>query len=103
MKLSIIYSAEFIEWLNSLEIKSRAQVDARIIRLESDAHFGDAKYIGAGLAELRWNNGRRAYYTKISTPHGLAILFLLGGDKNGQKNDIKKAKFLLRRYAISKT
>lgn len=44
---------EFEEWLDSLTIKEQAQVDARLQRIEEYGHFGDAKDLGEGLAELR--------------------------------------------------
>ncbi len=33
-------------------------------RIQSSSHFGDAKSLGDGLAELRWKNGWRIYFFK---------------------------------------
>ena len=45
--------------------REKAQIDARIARVEEHNHFGDWKYIDNGLAELRWKNGRRIYFVKL--------------------------------------
>lgn len=46
--------------------------------------------------ELRWKNGRRVYFAHIPEKK---VLLLLGGNKNGQDKDIRKAKSLLKKYA----
>lgn len=86
----------FNDWLEDLTVKEQLKVEARIEKIESLGHFGDVKNIKDGVAELRWKNGWRVYFIKESS---LTILLLLGGDKNGQKKDIEKAKLLARRYA----
>lgn len=35
-------------------LKERAQIDARVSRIEENDYLGDWKYLGEGLAELRW-------------------------------------------------
>jgi putative addiction module killer protein len=90
---------EFEEWLDSLTIKEQAQVDARLQRIEEYGHFGDAKDLGEGLAELRWPNGRRVYFTRVVDDRGKLVLVLLGGLKNAQKKDIQQARLLVRKYA----
>lgn len=92
---------EFIEWFNSQAVKEQAQIDARLQRIEQYEHFGDAKDLGDGLAELRWANGRRVYFTRALDDHGQLVLVLLGGFKNAQKKDIKQARLLIRKYAGS--
>ncbi|NGX61581.1 MAG: hypothetical protein K940chlam9_01068 [Chlamydiae bacterium] len=49
----------------------------------------------AEVWELRWKNGRRIYFSFIPEKK---ILLLLGGNKNGQDKDIRKAKSLLKKY-----
>jgi putative component of toxin-antitoxin plasmid stabilization module len=44
---------EFVEWFEKLDTKGRAQVDARMLKIEIEGYFGDAKDLGDGLAELR--------------------------------------------------
>lgn len=96
--ISIRKTYEFSEWLESLTLKEQGQINARLERISIANHFGDAKYIGDGLAELRWKNGWRIYFYK----EGKAMIVLLvGGHKNAQEKDIQKARLLLRRYADS--
>ncbi len=87
---------EFEAWYEKLREKEQIQVDARLQRIESAQHFGDAKYLGEGLAELRWKNGWRVYFFKESLTE---IILLIGGSKNAQEKDIQRARLLLRRYA----
>lgn len=78
------------------ERKEQTQINARLQRIHSNGHFGDAKYLGAGLAELRWKNGWRVYFFKEALT---GIILLIGGSKNAQEKDIKRARLLLRQYA----
>jgi putative component of toxin-antitoxin plasmid stabilization module len=48
---------EFSDWLNDLTWKEQGQINARLSRIQNSGHFGDAKNLGNGLAELRWKNG----------------------------------------------
>ena len=56
-------------------------------------NFGDAKSVGAGVFELRFDfgPGYRVYYTEHN---GEIVVLLAGGDKSTQKQDIEKAKEL---------
>ena len=96
MQLRIERTPEFMEWFDGLSLKDQLQIDSRIQRIRDHAHFGDAKNLGDGLAELRWKNGRRVYFSKTGS---IMILLLSGGLKNAQKKDIQKARFLLERFA----
>ncbi len=62
--------------------------------IEKYEHLGDFKSIGNKLYELRWHNGWRVYFAKKQS----MIVLLLGGHKNGQESDIKKAKIIASRY-----
>jgi len=97
--MRVIRLPEFVDWIRTLDPKGRAQVDARILRIEHDSHFGDAKDLGDGLAELRWANGWRVYFARIYSPDGSVVLLILGGNKNGQTKDIRRARIFLQRYA----
>src|ERR1700759_2140520 len=90
----------FLDWVTGLSPKNRTQVDARLLRIQESDHFGDARYLGDGLAELRWKSGTRVYFSKIEDPQGKAVLLILGGTKHGQDKDISKARALLRRHAV---
>lgn len=93
-------TAEFREWAASLSDHLRALVNDRLDRVRHDDHFGDAKCLGGGLFELRWKNGLRAYFGYAVDTQGRAILLLLGGDKDGQSRDIRKARDILAREAL---
>jgi putative addiction module killer protein len=95
MQLQIEQTSEFMEWFESLNLKDQMQIDSRIQRIRDHAHFGDAKNLGDGLAELRWKSGRRVYFSKTGP---VVILLLNGGLKNAQKKDIQKARLLLERF-----
>lgn len=87
---------EFAKWVNSLTLKEQGQINARLERIQSAAHFGDAKSLGNGLAELRWKNGWRIYFFKAGKN---MIVLLIGGHKNAQEKEIQKARLLLRKHA----
>lgn len=57
-------------------------------------HFGHAKQLAKNLAEIKFNNGSRIYFT-LKEDNGKVVVLLLGGNKNGQDKDIKKAKSFL--------
>lgn len=42
------------------------------------------------LFEIKFNNGNRIYYTEKMIK-GKFVILILGGNKNGQQKDIKKA------------
>jgi putative addiction module killer protein len=93
---------EFEEWFSSLRIQEQAQIEARFYRIELFDHFGDCKLLKGTdntLSELRWKNGFRVYFYREGR---CTIRLLLGGIKNGQKTDIKKARLLLKKYAYFK-
>jgi len=91
-------TAEFNDWFETLRVKEQAQVDSRLQRIEQYDYFGDAKDLGEGLAELRWANGRRVYFSRIVDTEGNLVLLVLGGMKNAQAKDIKQARLLLHKY-----
>lgn len=89
---------DYLDWLNSLTKKEQAKVKARISRIEHDEYFGDVKKLGNYLAELRWKNGWRIYFTSIGHKK---IVLIIGGHKNEQEKDIKKARIFIRRFATN--
>lgn len=86
---------EFQVWLGSLTLKEQLKVESRLERIRNLEYFGDAKYLGNGLAELRFTNGWRVYFVK---KRASLILVLNGGNKNAQKKDIEKARILIQKY-----
>ena len=81
----------FLEWLNSIKDPiTRFRVRRRLDRLEL-GNLGDCKSVGDEVFELRlaFGPGYRIYFAEQDN---LIIILLCAGDKNRQKNDIKKAK-----------
>ena len=87
---------EFDEWLQDQPLKSRLQVEERLLHIACDGHFGTCKHLTDHVWELKWANGRRVYYAYLAEYN---VLLLLGGNKNGQSKDIKQAQKILRKYA----
>jgi putative addiction module killer protein len=90
----ILQTPAFSEWLHGLrDLKAKARI---ISRLESfgGGHSGDAKALGAGIAELRIHvgPGYRVYYAMCSQR---LIVLLCGGDKSTQQRDILRARRML--------
>lgn len=80
----------FGEWLDGLaDIMARAAILKRIDRVE-EGNLGDHRGIGHGVSELRvhYGPGYRVYYGEDG---GRIVLLLCGGDKRGQKKDIRRA------------
>ena len=93
---------EFEEWLSGLRNKEQALIEARFYRIKTSEHFGDCHFLEGTdntIAELRWKNGLRIYFYREGKS---TIRVLLGGMKNGQKKDIKKAGLLFKKYAHCK-
>ena len=78
-------------WFNKLDKTARNQIRARLLRLRL-GNFGDAKTIRGAkqVYELRIHlgPGYRIYFTKEGKR---VVLLLIGGSKQNQSKDIKKA------------
>jgi putative addiction module killer protein len=84
---------EFASWLCGLRDKQGlAKILARIDRLE-DGNPGKARSVGAAIVEMRVDIGPGSRIDYVQRGDTL-ILFLYGGDKSTQANDIKRAKSL---------
>lgn len=92
----LLKTQEFEEWYDHLPLKSKFQVDERLLHISYDGHFGNYKDLGEDVWELKWKNGNRIYYAYLAEYN---LLLLLGGNKNGQSKDITQAKKILRKYA----
>lgn len=80
----------FENWLSSLQPAVREIVDARLIRVRRGL-FGDAKFLGRGIWELRIDHGPglRIYFGR----DGQTLVILLNaGQKKGQSGDIESAR-----------
>lgn len=92
MEYSIERTSQFTNWFESQNNKIKGLVRARFSRIELYGHFGESKPVGDGVFELKWKIGLRVYFAYLSEQK---IIILLGGTKNGQSKDIKKAKNLI--------
>lgn len=92
----------FSKWFDKLrDLKAKANIAARIARLQDSGSPGDAKSVGGGVFEMRVNYGPgyRVYYAPLKSA---IILLLVGGDKSTQERDIASAKRLYRRLTLEK-
>ena len=97
LPIYVVYTTEeYDEWVASESLVSQRIVAERLQKITWDGHFGDVKPIGDGVSEMRWANGRRVYYVLVPERN---MLLLLGGYKNGQKKDIKRAKKICEKYS----
>ena len=94
--MEIRKSKEFDSWFSGLSVDYKKAIYSRFYKIEKDCHFGDVKSLKQGLYELRWRNGMRLYFYRSGKE---SIFILLGGLKNAQEKDIKKARLLLRGHA----
>ena len=95
MKFKILATDEFEDWLEREPAKARVQIAKRIAHIKDEGYFGDHKQVRDHIEELRWDNGRRIYYTMIPVKQ---VLLLLGGNKNGQTKDINQAEKIYKKW-----
>ena len=89
MKYSIYPMPQYEEWFETQTDKSKVQIEKRLDKIKEVGHFGRIRDLEDDLIELKFNDGRRIYYTIIPVNN---VILLLGGSKNGQNSDICKAK-----------
>ena len=92
--------APFGAWRDRLkDVRVKAAVSARIARFAL-GNFSDSKPIGDGASETRINlgPGYRIYFGV----DGSDVVLLLGGDKNSQPQDIRRAKLYWQNYKARK-
>jgi putative addiction module killer protein len=80
----------FVEWFYALkDVAGRAAIKRRIDRVE-DGNFGDHRFVGEGVWEIRIHigPGYRVYYGEDGPK---IVLLLCGGDKSTQQKDIRRA------------
>jgi putative addiction module killer protein len=80
----------FAEWLEGIDNSHQGRIARRIKRAE-DGNFGECEYVGDGITEMKlhFGPGYRLYFCQ-SSPN--LYLLLIGGDKDTQQSDIKRAK-----------
>jgi len=93
--VKIEQTGEFGDWFEKLgDVRARARIDIRIRRL-SLGNFGDTRYVGDKVLELRihYGPGYRVYFCRKG-PNSIVIV--LGGTKNTQQRDIGRARAMAR-------
>jgi putative addiction module killer protein len=81
----------FEKWFDGLrDIQAQQRILARIARLRS-GNVGDWKAIGEGVFELRIDSGP-GYRIYFGFEGNTIVILLIGGTKDSQDKDIKKAK-----------
>jgi putative addiction module killer protein len=88
----ILTTKEYDKWYYEQTKKDRVQIDSRLIKIKNERYFGLVKDLENYLYELKWTGGRRIYFAYLEEYN---ILLLLGGNKNGQTQDINKARKIL--------
>ena len=88
------------EWLDTLDVTSRARIQARVLRF-STGNLGDHKGVGGGVCEARvmFGPGYRIYFGKDGPQ---LVLLLLGGDKSTQTTDAARAQASWKAYLEDK-
>ena len=97
----IIKSEVFDAWLSNLKDRQAVQrVLARLDRVRL-GNLGDAKFLRAGVSEMRidYGAGYRLYFTKRE---GVLVILLCGGDKRTQDKDIEIAIQLAKHWGVEK-
>ncbi len=93
----ILLSEEFERFLHDLVDASAQSHIVRRLRRAEQGNFGDTKPVARGLYEMRIHHGPgyRLYYTRVGS---VVYLFLAGGDKSSQRDDIKRAAEMARTW-----
>ena len=87
----------FQGWLDKLRKEVQGCVIAHINRVAAGGVKKNLRSVGFGVHEIKisWGPGLRVYFGNRTN---VMILLLLGGDKNSQNRDIKKAQRYWRSY-----
>jgi len=96
--LELRKTGEFRDWYAGLEDIDQALVDARLDEIINHGRFIKCRNLGRGLLELKWKIGLRVYCSRKKIGN-VDVLVLWGGFKGTQKQDIKKARNIKKRYA----
>lgn len=89
--VTFVTTSEYSDWYEAQTDKIRAQIDARLLKIQEHDHYGHVKRLSSVLFEIKFNNGNRIYCTE-KIVDGKTVILILGGNKNGQDKDIKRAK-----------
>jgi len=88
--VAFLRTSQFTAWYETQPAKVRAQIDARLENVRTHGHYGHQRRLSSLLFEIKFNNGNRIYYTEKAID-GKTVILILGGNKNGQDKDIRRA------------
>ncbi len=95
-KFAFFETEEYAQWIKTQTLKSQRQILNRLLMIEEEGHFCHHKYLSENVWELKFNDCRRIYFGLLRK---FNVILLLGGNKNGQDKDIKKAAKIFREIA----
>ena len=87
----VVTTREFDDWFEQQHSRTKVKIEARLDRIQEEGYFGWVKKFD-GITELKWTSNLRIY---LKESNQQVVIVLLGGNKNGQKKDIQKAKKLI--------
>jgi putative addiction module killer protein len=97
-ELEIGRQKPFSDWFRRLKDKqAKAFILSRLDRIAEHGNFGDHRYLGDEVFELRIHSGP-GYRIYFGLERNQVVLLVMGGDKSGQVRDIDRAKKLWKRY-----
>ena len=89
--IEIVQSDACKRWLARLRDRNAlARIQARLLRIAAEGHFGDVAPVSDRISEIRidYGPGYRIYYLR---PNDATVVLLYGGDKDSQQRDIPRA------------
>ena len=87
-------------WFEKLrDMRAKDAISKRMSKIRRSGDFGDCRYVGKGVWELRIHEGQgyRVYHARIGNR---VVLLLCGGGKTGQQSDIELAQSYYRYYRL---
>ena len=87
----------FDEWLEQLELRVQARIQAYIDRVAKGGSKKNVRVLGDGVFEIKldFGPGYRVYFGELGSD---MILLIIGGDKGSQEKNIETAKMYWRTY-----
>lgn len=90
-------AGQFSKWIKKLRNEKVKFAITNRINMLMLGRFGDHKYLGEKISELRVHVGP-GYRLYFSIQNNKIIVLLCGGSKSSQKSDIKKAAKILKNW-----
>jgi putative addiction module killer protein len=90
-RMDIYTTKLYDKWFTRLkDLKAKAIINTRLRRIELNGNMGDYKTISENVTELHFDYGS-GYRIYLSVRGTIILILLLGGRKDTQERDIKKA------------